>query len=111
MRIRALALVLAILAAPPAALAQERSSAESLGLGLAAFGASILWGTGKVIYAGAGLLTGGLAWCLTGGDKETALDIIQPAVRGDYLIFPEHITGERTPHFVGRRDPRPSAML
>ena len=36
----------------------------------------------------------GLAWALTGGNGEIARGIVQPAVRGDYVVTPANLTSE-----------------
>jgi type IV secretory pathway VirB2 component (pilin) len=98
-------LVLALgTAVPGAANAAQSAGAEFL-YGTGAVVCSILWGPTKVIYAVLGATVGGLAWVLTGGRSDTARSIIQPAVRGDYVVTPENLAGNRPISFVGR-DPQ-----
>ncbi len=69
-----------------------------------------IYGPVKVIYAVLGTATGGLAWVLTGGNRAAARAIIQPAVRGDYVVVPENLTNDKPLHFAGRDPERyPSA--
>ncbi len=72
------------------------------GLGVSSLALTIPYGLVKLAYALGGSLTGGLAWVLTGGRSDIARAIIQPAVRGDYVIIPEHLTNKRALVFVGR---------
>jgi hypothetical protein len=102
----ALALSLGLL--PVSAWAQApRHAGVHFGLGLASVGCTFFYGTAKVLYAVLGSATGGLAWLLTGGNGETARSIVQPAVRGDYVVTPENLTSERSLVFVGRDPYRP----
>lgn len=97
-------LVLA-LATPGAGRAQEeppRHAAVHAGLGVASVAATIVYGTVKTVYALAGTLTGSVAFLLTGGDSDVARKIIQPAVRGDYVVTPAHLTSDRPLVFSGR---------
>jgi hypothetical protein len=93
------------LPAPAAAQASERNAAAECGLGVASFVLTLPYGLVKTAYAVGGGLTGSLAWVLTGGRNDIARAIIQPAVRGDYVVVPEHLLLERSLVFVGR-DPR-----
>ena len=87
---------------PASAQGQPRHAAVHFALGTVAVATSVVYGTAKVVYAVLGSATGGVAWLLTGGDSDTARRIIQPAVRGDYVVTPAHLTAERSLEFVGR---------
>jgi hypothetical protein len=63
---------------------------------------TLVYGTAKFCYAVLGSGVGGLAYLITGFDGETARTIIQPAVRGDYVVTPENLTAEEPLIFVGR---------
>ena len=81
---------------------QDHSTAAVFGLGVGAFASTVVWGTAKTLYALGGTAVGGLAWGITGGRMDVARAIIQPAVRGDYVVKTEHLQ-RRTPiTFVGR---------
>ena len=56
----------------------------------------------KAAYAIGGSIVGGIAWAVTGGNKEVAESIWVPAVTGDYIVRPENLTGERPLHFIGK---------
>jgi len=108
LRLRALAPAAALtlslsLALAPAASAQEtRSAWNEAGYGLAAATLTFFYGPAKIFYAGAGALTGGAAYLLTGLRGDVAQSIISPALRGDYVVTPEVLRGERPISFAGR---------
>lgn len=95
---------------PGISLAAERSAAAEAGLGALSFFTTLFYGTVKVGYAGLGALTGGFAYVLSGGNPDLSRVLIQRSLRGDYVITPEILTGEKALVFVGR-DPEtePSA--
>jgi len=74
---------------------------EELGYGFGAALASVFYIPAKVTYAGLGLLTGGLGFVLTGGRADVANNIIYPAVRGNYVVTPNHLKGTEPIYFVG----------
>ena len=82
--------------------ANERRAISHFALGVGSVLCTLVYGTVKTGYALGGSLTGGLAWIFTGLDREIANRIIQPAVRGDYVVVPENLTSERPLIFVGR---------
>jgi len=89
-RLAAATLVCAALAGPPMAAradeAPERNIMLHYGLGVGSVGS----------------ITGGFAYLLTGGRLDVPREIIQPAVRGDYVVTPEHLTFNQPLLFVGR---------
>lgn len=91
----------------PATAAQpaEPSVGEEAGYGAGAALANIFYIPAKVTYAGLGLLTGGLGFVLSGGRADVANDIIYPAVRGNYVVTPNHLKGTEPIYFVGAPPP------
>ena len=87
---------------PGVARAEERNAATQFALGAGSVLCTFVYGTVKTVYAVVGTVTGGLAWALTGGRGDVARAIIQPALRGDYVVTPEHLTTERPLVFAGR---------
>jgi len=87
---------------PGAARAAERHVATQFALGAGSVLSTFVYGTVKTVYAVLGSITGGLAFALTGGRGDVARAIIQPAIRGDYVVVPEHLTLERPLIFAGR---------
>lgn len=55
----------------------------------------------KLVYAGMGALTGGIALGLTGGDVTTAQQIWEPSLGGDYFLTPDMIRGDQGVSFAG----------
>jgi hypothetical protein len=95
---------------PGVSLAAERSAGAEAGLGLLSVFATLGYGTVKIIYAGLGALTGGFAYVLSGGNPDLSTVLLQRSLRGDYVVTPEVLTGERGLVFVGRDpDTEPAA--
>jgi hypothetical protein len=100
-----LACILALAIAPGAAYAEEDGLTNEAGVGMLAALSTLLYGPAKIVYASMGLLFGGIAWGLSGGDNDVMEAVITPSVRGDYVVTPEHIRMEDTLEFLGR-DPQ-----
>jgi hypothetical protein len=71
------------------------------GLGFAAVVCSVFYSSAKVLYAGAGTLTGLIALGLTGGRRDVFDTIVNPSVRGEYIVTPQHFIDRRFPIFFG----------
>jgi len=89
-------------AIPRLGYAAERHAATHFLLGAGSFVTTVFYGAVKTSYAVLGSVVGGLAFALTGGRGDVARAILQPAIRGDYVITPEHLTMERPLIFSGR---------
>ena len=100
-RVALLAFVLVVAASPVTAQAQEPTY-ESGGLGAAAVLCSLIYGPIKVATATLGLIVGAFGYPLSGGDTEVTMRIIHTSVRGDYVVTPSHLRGERPLEFFGR---------
>ncbi len=83
----------------------EQSVGEEAGYGVGSALANVFYIPAKVTYAGLGLLTGGLGFLLSGGRTDVANDIIYPAVRGNYVVTPNHLKGTEPIYFVGAPPP------
>ena len=57
----------------------------------------------KIVYAASGLVVGSMAWLWSFGSRRVTRPIFNAALRGDYVLMPEHLTGKRKLRFVGRR--------
>lgn len=77
------------------------SSGEDLGYGMGSVLASMFYSPFKVTYAGLGLITSGLGYVFSGGNTEVANNILNPSVRGNYVVTPSHLRGEEPLVFVG----------
>lgn len=111
----ALCLVLSLPALPAAAGNETEPKGEDIGregeagLGVAAGLISIVYAPAKVLYAAGGGLVAGLAYVLSAGDQDVTEPILTPALRGDYVVTPAHLRGERPLEFIGR-EPEESAQ-
>lgn len=97
----ALALSTALVALPVISSAAEPSTGANLGYGVGSVLASVVYSPAKLTYAGLGILTAGMGFILSGGSADAAANIISPAIRGDYVVTPEHLRGEKPLVFVG----------
>jgi hypothetical protein len=88
--------------APQAALAEGERIESEAGFGALSALCTLIYSPVKVVYAVGGLLVGGLAWGLSGGDGDVLRAVVTPAVRGDYVITPSLLRGERPIEFFGR---------
>jgi len=96
-------LLLGLSAAPARAISEESKETASDGaVGAAAGLSSVVYAPVKVAYAAGGTIVAGLAYVLSGGDKDVTKPIIDASVRGDYVVTPEHLRGEKPLEFVGR---------
>ena len=100
LRATVLACILGICIQPGAALAE--GMATEGGLGAVSAISSLIYGPIKLTYCVLGLVFGGMAYGLSGGDSDVLDAVITPAVRGDYVITPSVIRGERSLEFLGR---------
>ena len=82
--------------------ARADDGASEAGVGVASAAATLIYGPTKVVYSLLGVVFGGFAYGLSGGDSDVMRAVITPAIRGDYVITPEHIRGERNVEFFGR---------
>lgn len=102
-RLRAglLACVLAVALAPGAVSAEEGMANEA-GIGALSALSTLVYGPAKLVYATCGLVFGGIAWGLSGGDSNVMARVVNPAVRGDYVVTPSHLRMERRLEFYGQ---------
>lgn len=96
-----LAILMALAFAPGPAKA-EGSMGSDAGMGALAALSTLIYGPVKLVYATGGLLVGGLAWGLSGGDQDVLMAVITPAVRGDYVVTPRHLKMEDPIEFFGK---------
>jgi hypothetical protein len=97
-----IALATGPVAAEPIVSEETKQTASQGGMGAAAGLTSVVYAPLKVAYAAGGSVVAGLAYVLSGGDREVAKPIFDASVRGDYVVTPEHMTGERELEFIGR---------
>ncbi len=63
--------------------------------------ANVVYMPVKIVYAGLGTLTGGLAYLLTVGDTETANKVWSPSIGGSYVVTPSMLRGDEPVLFNG----------
>ena len=77
------------------------ASPEAAGLQAACWALTIPYGAVKMAYAIGGGMVGGLAYAITAGNMEVAKSIWIPSMTGEYIVQPQHLTGEKHLYFVG----------
>jgi len=70
-------------------------------LGLGAAVANTGYVPAKVVVAAVGLVAGGLAGVLTGGNARAAYGLWVPTATGTFLLTPAHFSGEKPVQFFG----------
>lgn len=80
---------------------RQQGTPYGVGMQVASVASTLLYFPCKSVYALGGGIVGGLAYLLSGGSEQTAKSIWVPSMYGTYLIYPEHLTGERPVRFVG----------
>jgi hypothetical protein len=98
----AAAVAFALLLGAAPARAEDQSRGREAGLGFASGLASMFYAPVKIFYAFGGLLVGGAAFALSGGDQDVAGPVLDASVRGDYVITPKHLVGDEELEFIGR---------
>jgi hypothetical protein len=100
-------LVLVLLPGPAAAGDEEKAPG-----GFATAGSllcTLVYSPVKLAYAASGLLVGSMAWLWSFGSERVSRPIYRAALKGDYVVLPEHLTGARKLEFrghAGRRSRR-----
>ena len=89
--------------------ARATDAGANAGLQAGALFTTLLYGPAKVCYAVVGSVVSGMAWALTAGDSQVAWPIFVSAAYGDYVVTPDHLTGQKPLEFVGRDTPTPTA--
>ena len=90
-----------VLGASPSVARADSAGAEA-GYGILAGVCSLVYAPVKVVYALGGGLVGGFAWIFSAGDNDVARAVVTPAVRGDYVVTPGILRGEKDLEFIGR---------
>jgi hypothetical protein len=80
------------------------------GIGVAAGLVSLVYTPAKVLYALGGGAVAGMAYLASAGNEDVTEPILTPSLRGDYIVTPEHLRGERPLEFFGREPGDPPAV-
>ena len=100
-RLVVLAFTLTALAASPAladAPAKEAKTGATVVL------ANVVYMPAKVLYAAGGGLVAGMAYLFSAGDKAVAKPILDASIGGDYIVEPEHLSGDKQLVFFGQSE-------
>ena len=98
----ALVIVLVLLLGTHSSVAQVETESNKAGYSALSALTSLIYAPVKIAYAIGGGIIGGFAWLLSAGDHQVMYAVITPAVRGDYVVTPAHLRGERELEFIGR---------
>ncbi|MFQ5665288.1 MAG: hypothetical protein ACE5I7_02535 [Candidatus Binatia bacterium] len=71
------------------------------GYGTLAVVTNLIYMPAKLLYAGVGTLTGGLAYLVTVGDTDAANRVWSPSVGGTYIVTPAMLRGDEPILFSG----------
>jgi hypothetical protein len=88
-------------ASEPSAVSSGSDTWSIIGWGVLTGLANVVYVPAKLVYAGLGGVTGGMALGLTGGDTKTAESIWEPSLFGDYFLTPSMIQGQEPFSFAG----------
>jgi hypothetical protein len=96
-----LGLVIALTGTPAVSAERTQTTSENAGVQAASWFVTVPYGAVKTAFAIGGGIVGGVMWAATGGNTEMAKAVWIPSMAGDYVVQPQHLTGEKTLHFVG----------
>jgi hypothetical protein len=96
-----LAFTLTALAASPALADPPGKEAKT---GATVVLANVVYMPAKVLYAAGGGLVAGMAYLFSAGDKEVAKPILDASIGGDYIVEPEHLSGDKKLVFFGQSE-------
>jgi hypothetical protein len=85
------------------------SRPREAGLQAASWVLTLPYGAAKVAYAIGGGIVGGLSWAMTGGNLEVGKSVWIPSMTGDYIVQPQHLTGQNPLRFLGVPSEEPSS--
>ena len=85
----------------PSPASGESDTWTTIGWGVLTGLANVVYVPAKLVYAGLGGVTGGMALGLTGGDTKTAESIWEPSLFGNYFLTPSMIQGQEPFSFAG----------
>ncbi len=98
----AFALLITVMGSASIAADTSGSTPEGVALQATSWLLTVPYGAVKIAYALGGGIVGGLGWIATGGNTDIAEAIWVPSIYGDYIIQPQHLTGEKQLRFMGR---------
>jgi hypothetical protein len=90
-RVVVAATLMALVAAPVVAEESEGETWAAGGKGAATALVNVLYIPAKLVYALVGAPVGGLAYCITAGDREVAQSVWEPSVGGSYILTTDQL--------------------
>jgi hypothetical protein len=84
----------------------DPSPAAGALFGLGAGLCTLVYTPVKITYAVGGLVVSGLVYLWSAGDSSRTASLAKVVAGGDYVITPDHLTGDRRFHFTGQRRKR-----
>ena len=88
----------------------EESFWREAGLGAGAGLSTVFYVPAKAVYAALGAATGGIAYCVTGGDVEVANEIWNASINGTWVLTPAMLEGTEKIHFNAPPRPMESSL-
>jgi hypothetical protein len=106
LRFVAAAAALSLVCASPASArdANSKEASADLGIGVVTALANVVYMPVKLTYGVMGGITGGLAYVLSGANRDVAEGVWVPSMGGDYVLTTDHMTGREQVHFNGVRE-------
>ena len=101
------AVLMSVSASPAQA---EESFWREAGMGAGAGISTVFYVPAKAIYAVLGAATGGIAYCVTGGDVEVANEIWNASINGTWVVTPAMLEGNEKIHFNAPPRPMTSSL-
>ena len=97
-------LLIAVIAAAPLGARGRDDEPKDPGAfaGVGAMLCTLVYSPAKITYAATGAVVGGLAWLWSFGSPRVTRPVFRAALGGDYVVVPEHLSGERKLEFIGR---------
>ncbi len=83
---------------------------SGVGYGAGSILTNVVYIPAKLVYALVGGLVGGGAWCLTGGNTQTADTVWRSSLGGDYVVTPDMLAGKEPIHFSGPTETPPTPV-
>jgi hypothetical protein len=88
--------------------AARAADGKHVGLGAASAFTNVFYGPAKLFLMCIGTVTAGFGYAVTAGDIDVARKILDSSVMGDYVVVPEHFTGQKPLEFIGQTTPPPA---
>lgn len=87
---------------------QAAEAGSNFGIGVVTVLANVVYMPVKLVYGILGGVTGGLAYVLSGANRQVADGVWVPSMGGDYVLTTEMMTGREEVRFNGVRSSRPT---